>query len=132
MICCVASAGDGSDADAEIAAFVERAQQGPCALFVEGEAGMGKTTLWLRVCEAARREGFHVLSGCGGQAETVMAYATIADLLTDVDPDVIAELPALQRLALRRVAMGVGGEGPATDHQGAAAALGGILAALGQ
>ena len=60
--------------------FLTSAQQRPSALVIEGEAGIGKTTLWLAAVEQARALGFRVLSARTGQAESVMAYAAVADL----------------------------------------------------
>ncbi|HET6733559.1 helix-turn-helix transcriptional regulator, partial [Mycobacterium sp.] len=62
-----------------------------------------------------------------GQAESVLAYAAVADLLGDVDPDVLDELPDLQRIAVDRVLLRTSSEGPATDHRVVAAAFATVL-----
>ena len=60
-------------------------------------------------------------SGCSrracGQAETMLAYAAVADLLRDVEPTVLDGLPELQRLAVDRVLLRASAEGPATDQE---------------
>ncbi len=66
--------------------FLDTAANAPSALIVEGEAGIGKTTIWLAAVEAARQGGFHVLSAHPAAAESVLAYAALADMLGDVDP----------------------------------------------
>jgi hypothetical protein len=42
--------------------FLDSASSTPSALLVDGEAGIGKTTLWLAGLEQARGRGFRVLS----------------------------------------------------------------------
>ncbi|WP_185976137.1 LuxR C-terminal-related transcriptional regulator [Mycolicibacterium sp. 018/SC-01/001] len=122
----------GSTADPQVAGFLGAAAQRPTALIIEGEAGIGKTTCWLALVEQARADGFRVLSARVGQAESVMAFAALADLLADVDADVLAGLPALQRLALDRVLLRAGDDGPATDHRVVAAAFVAVLHALAE
>lgn len=86
-----------------VAGFLTRASNEPCALVIEGEAGIGKTTFWLAVQEHAREHGFNVLSARPAQAETVLAYSVLADLLASVDPATWTDLPHPQRLAIDRV-----------------------------
>lgn len=45
-----------------IAAFLDAMALGPSALLIDGEPGIGKTTLWLAAVEQAQERGFHVLS----------------------------------------------------------------------
>ncbi|MDQ1731960.1 MAG: hypothetical protein QOK10_2119, partial [Pseudonocardiales bacterium] len=103
--------------------FVASAGAQPSGLLIEGEAGIGKTTLWLGGLAQAQERGFRVLSTRAGQAESVMAYAAVADLLRDVEPAVLDALPDLQRLAIDRVLLRAGGEGPETNHRVTAAAV---------
>jgi len=67
-----------------VADFLAAASSQPAGLLIEGEAGIGKTTLWLAGVSQALEQGFGVLSARAGQAESVMAYAAVADLLRDV------------------------------------------------
>jgi DNA-binding CsgD family transcriptional regulator len=69
-------------------------------LIIEGEPGIGKTTLWLDALRQARKTGFRVLSARASAAESVLAYATLADLLADVDDALFADLPGPQRNGL--------------------------------
>ncbi|UMB69212.1 helix-turn-helix transcriptional regulator [Mycobacterium paraterrae] len=104
--------------------FLERAQAGAAGLVVEGEAGIGKTTLMLGATAEAESRGFRVLSAQGSPAEVTYAYAAVADLLRDVDDGMWSELPALQRYALERARVGeVDGGGPATDERTVAIAV---------
>ena len=106
-----------------VAEFLLSAGSAPSGLVIEGEAGVGKTTLWLTGISEARQRGFLTLTARAGQAETALAYAAVADLLGDVDPEVFADLPDVQRLAVDRVLLRADGEGPPTDQGVVGAAL---------
>ena len=94
-----------------VSEFLLSAERQPTGLVIEGDAGIGKTTIWLAAVAAARDRGFLVFSARAGQAESVLAYAAVADLLGDVDPAVLAELPDLQRIAVDRVLLRASSEG---------------------
>ena len=104
-------------------AFLDSTATRPSALVVEGEAGIGKTTLWLRAVEQARDRGFRVLSARAGQAESRLTYAVLADLLEDVDTVDFDLLPRLQRVAIDRVLRQADGSGPPTDERVVASAF---------
>jgi AAA ATPase domain len=106
-----------------VAEFLQSAVARPSGLLIEGEAGIGKTTLWLAAVAQARERGFAVISARVGQAESVLAYAAVADLLGDVDPGLFAELPDVQQVAVDRVLLRASSEGLQTDHRVVAAAL---------
>lgn len=102
----------------------------PSALVIAGEPGIGKTTLWLDGVERAREHGFRVLSTRADEAESVLAYAAIADLLQDVEPDLLTALPELQRVALDRVLLRTGSDGPPTDQRVTGSAVAAALTAV--
>ena len=58
--------------------FLTAASAQPSCLVVDGEAGIGKTTLWLAAIGRARERGFTVLSAQAGQTESMLAYAATA------------------------------------------------------
>ncbi len=62
-------------------------------LVIEGEPGIGKTTLWRRGVSVAERSGMRVLALRPGEAERPLAYAGLAGLLPD--PLLDATLPAI-------------------------------------
>ncbi|MGE2833103.1 LuxR C-terminal-related transcriptional regulator [Mycobacterium sp. SMC-4] len=99
-----------------VADLLQCALERPAALLLEGEAGIGKTTQWLSGLEQARRRGFEVFSARVGQAESMLAYAAVADLLSDIESDDYTALPEMQRLALDRVLFRAGNDGPPTDQ----------------
>jgi DNA-binding CsgD family transcriptional regulator len=120
MLLDVVSRSDESDAVAEL---LESTQTHPSVLVIEGEAGIGKTTLWLGALEQAHERGFRVLSARAGQAESGLAYAVLADLLHGIETEVLDGLPHLQRVALDRVLLREDGSGPATDERVVASAF---------
>jgi len=112
-----------------VEAFVARQDDRPASLLLEGEAGSGKTTLWLGGCEAARSAGARVLVARPLQAETGFAFAGIADLLTEAT-EVIAELPEPQERALRvALLLEPAGKSPA-DERAVGLGLLGVLQRL--
>lgn len=94
--------GRASDGRA-VAKFLDRARAEPAALFIDGEAGIGKTTLWLAAVERARDAGFVVLAAQGAPTESVLAYGGLADLVAEVDDAAWSGLPEPQAAALRGV-----------------------------
>ncbi len=106
-----------------VTGFLESVAQRPSALVIEGEAGIGKTTLWLDALDQARDAGFRVLSARAGQAESGLTYAVLADLLETVGDDVMDTLPSLQRVAIGRVLLEGDGTGPVTDERVVASAF---------
>lgn len=89
-----------SDEVRSIAELLGAAAGDATGLIVEGDPGIGKTTLWLDALERARRQGIRVLAARASAAESVLAYAGLADLLTAVDQGVWADLPPPQRRGL--------------------------------
>ena len=83
-----------------LADFLDSVPNRPCALVIEGEPGIGKTTLWLDALSRARARGFRMLSSRAAAAESVLAYTALADLLGDVDDPIWADLPTPQHQAL--------------------------------
>jgi len=102
--------------------FLASATSEPSALLIEGEPGIGKTTLWLAALELARDKGFLVLSARAAAAESVLAYTALADLLDGVPASAWADLPEPQRAAVDKVLLR-SDNGSATDQRAVAAAF---------
>jgi DNA-binding CsgD family transcriptional regulator len=83
-----------------VRAFLERAVEGPAALVLEGEAGIGKSTLWLAGVQAARERGLRVLSSRPAEAERGLAHVVLSDLFEGVLDEVLPALSAPRRHAL--------------------------------
>ncbi|HZP72978.1 MAG TPA: AAA family ATPase [Gaiellaceae bacterium] len=86
-----------------VAAFVDGCPDGPGSLVLEGPAGIGKTTLWHAGVARAEANGVRVLTARPAATEAGFGLGALADLLHQVSPDTIDELPAPQRRALRVV-----------------------------
>lgn len=94
----------GRDAETgAVSELLDVADGESAALILEGEPGIGKTTLWLNGLKRARGQGIRVLSARASAAESVLAYAGLADLLADVDDGLWADLPRPQRQGLAAV-----------------------------
>ena len=112
--------------------FLARVDEGPCALLLEGEAGIGKTRLWKEGLERARGRGCRVLLTHPGGGEVQLAFAGLADLLDDVDSRTLSELPPPQRRALEVALLREEPGGtPPDDRAVAAAFLGGLRVLAG-
>lgn len=107
----------------QIAEFLGSVPAGPAALILEGEAGIGKTTVWLAALDLAEQLGYRVLSSRAAPAESVLAFSSLAALLESVDDSVLADLAPQQRLAIDRVLLRVSADGPVTDQRVTTAAF---------
>ena len=85
---------------ASVRAFVDEAGVGPAALVLEGEPGIGKSTLWLAGVEHARERGSRVLFSRPAEAERGLAHAGLGDLFEDVLDHVLPRLSAPRRRSL--------------------------------
>lgn len=105
-----------------VSGFLTSATSQPSALLIEGEAGIGKTTLWLAAVEKAQDNGFRVLSARAAAAESVLAYTALADLLDAVPASAWTDLPDPQRAAVDQVLLRADNDA-ATDQRAVAAAF---------
>jgi DNA-binding CsgD family transcriptional regulator len=103
--------------------FLDAAPHSPCAVIIEGDPGIGKTTLWLDAVGRARERGFRVLTSRAAVAESVLAYAALADLLSAVDESEWADLPAPQKHGLEAALLRRLDDAPETDVRAVAAAF---------
>jgi predicted ATPase len=85
---------------ASLRAFTEGKGEAAAAFVLEGEAGIGKSTLWLAGVEAARERGLRVLTSRPAEAERGLAHAGLGDLFEDVLDQVLPALSAPRRRAL--------------------------------
>lgn len=110
--------------------FLAAMSDGTSGLIIEGDPGIGKTTLWRSVCQDAEAVGFHVLSCRPGAAEVSLSFTAVSDLLADVGPPLLDQLPAVQRDALNAVLLRGPASPHATDDRTISAAVGSLLALL--
>src|SRR5262245_29351952 len=83
-----------------IEAFLARSGDGPGALVLSGEPGIGKTVLWEAGVDTARGRLGRVLVHRSAEAEAALSFTGLSDLLVPVFEDVAAELAPLRRRAL--------------------------------
>jgi len=85
---------------AELASFVDGLSTGPSALLLEGEPGIGKSTLWSDGVDLARARGAVVLSCRPSGSDAELSFVGLGDLLRTIPDEAIGELPDPQREAL--------------------------------
>lgn len=85
---------------AEVDRFLDGVGGGFVALVLEGEAGIGKTTVWSEARRRAEERGLRLLSCRPVAAEAKLSFAALSDLLADVGDESFAALPDPQRDAL--------------------------------
>jgi DNA-binding CsgD family transcriptional regulator len=69
---------------ASIEAFLDEVPNGPSALLIAGDAGIGKSTLWEVGVAEGQQRNYRVLSTRLAEAERKLAYVGLTDLLLDV------------------------------------------------
>jgi DNA-binding CsgD family transcriptional regulator len=108
---------------AAVTRFLEEHRPGPSALLLEGEAGIGKTTLWRACVALARERGFRILSCRPSEAEARLSYAALTDLLEEAVADELEDLPGVQRTALDVALLREQADAPVDPRTVAAAVL---------
>ena len=113
----------------ELAAIAEflKTDTVACAVVIEGEPGIGKTTVWEAAVSSALERGFRPLRARPGDSEAKLAFSGLTDLLGEALPDVLVELPPPQRRALKIALLLEDGGGARADRRAVAA---GLLSAL--
>jgi DNA-binding CsgD family transcriptional regulator len=84
-------------------AFLADTQPGPRVLLIEGEPGIGKTTLLRELLASAQDRGYPVLSCRPTRSEMDLSYVGLVELLAGVDDAVVGALPAPQARVLRMI-----------------------------
>lgn len=123
----------GRDAElGSVVGFLDRAAAAPTALVLEGEPGIGKSTLWLAAVAAARRRGLTVLSSRPAESERGLAYAGLGDLFDPVLDVVIGELSPPRRRALEVALLRDVPTDGAVDRRALAVAVRDVLSLLSE
>ena len=115
---------------AAVRAFVARTADGLAALVLSGEAGIGKSTLWLAGVEHARERRLRVLSSRPAEAERGLAYLGLGDLFEDVLDDVAPALAPPRRRSLEVALLRESGD--PVDHRTLAVAVRSMLQTLSE
>lgn len=121
----------GRDAELALAdTFLDAAEDRFSVLLFEGEAGIGKTTVWREVARRAAGRGFRVLSCEPAKAESELALSGLADLLGPVPAGALAALPDPQRRALDVALLRAEPGGARVDQRTLGTAVRSLLAGL--
>jgi DNA-binding CsgD family transcriptional regulator len=116
---------------AVLADFLAAGRDTAQALVLDGEAGIGKTTLFDAALAAAREQSYAVFSCNPVGAETAFSFAALADLLDPVLPEGLGRLPLPQRRALSAALLMEEVEGAAPEERTIAFAVFRLLAERG-
>jgi DNA-binding CsgD family transcriptional regulator len=115
---------------AAIARFFDGDRTGPRALLIEGQAGIGKTTLWREGVKLAGTSGGLTLVSRPSEAETRLSFTVLGDLLVPAWEGAMPELPTGQRKALEAALMADGRAGSRPDTRAVSLAVLGVLRAI--
>ena len=112
---------------AVLAGFLGQAAQNPGVMLVEGEIGIGKTSILAAAQRAAREHGCLVLTANPAELEMPLEYTGIADLLDPLPGSLTDALPGPQRRAIRVALLREEAPEPSVDLRTVATAAVSIL-----
>ena len=122
----------GREAELEVLdRFLDDVSSRSAGLLIEGEAGIGKTTLWLAAARTARDRGYRVLEARPAESEARLSYAALTDLIGLVFTEMRDLLPPPQERALAVVALQADAD-RSVDERTTATAVLSILTALAE
>ena len=113
-------------------AFVRAIDNGPALLLLEGEAGIGKTTVWAAIADRVEASGAAVYRSQPAAAETSLTLSALADLLERVPEDALAPLPRPQRRAIDAALLRADPAGDALGQRLLGTAVRSVLVELAQ
>jgi DNA-binding CsgD family transcriptional regulator len=103
--------------------FLESAARQPEVMVLEGQAGIGKTTLWFRTVEEARSRSFTTLTCRPAESEASLSFSALSDLVDDVLEATLPRLSPTQRRALEVALLHTEESGESADRRAIAAAF---------
>jgi DNA-binding CsgD family transcriptional regulator len=118
--------------DAELArarGFLDGIAVEPGALLVEGEPGIGKTTVWAAAITEAESRGIRVLQARAAETEVQLSYAALADLVGNDFEAARKALPPIQQRALAAALLRAETDEP-VQQRTVATAFVGVLATI--
>ena len=115
---------------ATISTMLDAVRTGPAALILGGEAGIGKSTLWLDALSTARARSYRVLSCRPTESEAKLSFAALGDILGDVVDEALEGLPPPQRSALEIALLRAEAKGSPPDQRAVSSAFHGALVSL--
>jgi DNA-binding CsgD family transcriptional regulator len=115
-----------------VSAFLDRSAEGPAGLVIEGEPGIGKSTLWLTAVAAARERGLLVVSSRPAEAERELAHVGLGDLFEDALAQVAPRLSTPRRRALEIALLHEEAANDPVDQRALGVAVRDVLHLLGE
>jgi len=115
---------------AAIEQLFARARESFSALLLEGDAGIGKTTVFREGLGVAAADGFQVLTCRPGASETTLSFAAVGDLLDAIPADRWGALPSPQRRALDVAMLRTDADEIEVDQRAIAAGLRSLVTGL--
>jgi DNA-binding CsgD family transcriptional regulator len=115
---------------ARIASFLDAVPNGPEALILGGDPGIGKSALWLDTLAEARARSFRALSSRPTESEARLSFAALADLLDGVVDEALDALPSPQRSALEVALLRTEAPASPPDRRTLSSAFHGAIMAL--
>ncbi len=109
--------------------FLDPTAAQPRAVVLQGEAGVGKSTLWQAAIDIALRRGLRVLAARPTEAEQHLVLSGLGDLFEGVVDEVLPSLPPARRHAMK-AALLLGEPGTSVDTRALAIAVRDTLALI--
>ena len=110
-----------------VEAIVARARSALASLVIDGDAGIGKTSIWSFALERARRDGARILRSAPAESEQSLTLGGVTDLFSDVGDEELAILPAVQRHALEIAVLRAAPTGQLPDQRAISVAASTLL-----
>ena len=106
-----------------VSGFLAKLREGPAAVVLSGDAGIGKTTVWSVGISRAAAQSYTVMSCRPAESEAKLSYAALTDLLEGVLEQAIPHVASPQRRALEVALLRTDDAGPPVDRRAVSAAF---------
>jgi DNA-binding CsgD family transcriptional regulator len=119
-----------ADELAALDSFLKAARSQFAVLAIEGEPGIGKTTIWREGVRLAREQGATVLVARATESETGLSFTGLADLFDPLGDRLLEGLPTPQKEALRAALLKVSAPDRGVDVRALSASVLSLLRTL--
>jgi DNA-binding CsgD family transcriptional regulator len=115
---------------AQLSRFLDSAAKGPVGVVIDGEAGIGKSTIWKESVADAESRSYRTLSCRTDRSEAPLSFAGLGDLFDPVIDEALPHLPAPQRHALEVALLRSDATGAGPDRRAVSVAVLAVLRSL--